>query len=191
MYLPIPTPLVFLFLAIASFAPIVTRWPGWRTAYFVVLFVCCGAAVVAAMRRIAQQKRKEKRKENRKRILRQLRAETTEVAGGVVEVVYQPPLVTVRLTPECWRFVNEARSWPALIPLPAGVHALFDGPPRIEISGSFTEPRFVVQMTRSQAEALQRWLHPLQEDLKHDEVRRLTCLLCISRVAVEIMLSER
>jgi membrane protein implicated in regulation of membrane protease activity len=187
MYLPIPTPLAFLFLVIASFAPIVTRWPGWRTAYYVVLFVCCGAAVVAAMLRMARQKRKEKRK----RTLRQLRAETTEVARDVVEVVYPPRLVTVRLTPECWRFVNEARSWPALIPLPAGVHALFDGPPRIEIGGSFAEPRFVVQMTRSQAEALQRWLHPLQEDLKHDEVRRLTCLLCISRVAFEIMLSER
>jgi hypothetical protein len=104
-------------------------------------------------------------------------------------VVY-PPLVTVRLTPECWQFVNEARSWPALIPLPVGVNALFDAAPRIEASGSFPEPRFVLQMTRPQAEALQRWLHPLQDDLKHDEARRLTCLLCISRVAVGIMLSE-
>ena len=102
-----------------------------------------------------------------------------------------PSLVTVRLPPECWRFVDEARSWPALIPLPADVHALFDAPPRIETSGPLPEPRFVVQMTRPQAEALQRWLHPLQDDLKHDEARRLKCLLCISRVAVAIMLSER
>ena len=102
-----------------------------------------------------------------------------------------PPLVTVRLTPECWRFLDDARSWPALIPLPADVHALFDAPPRIEASGPFPEPRFVVHMTRPQAEALQRWLHPLQDDLKHDEARRLKCLLCISRVAVGIMLSER
>jgi hypothetical protein len=109
--------------------------------------------------------------------------------GGLREV--NPPVVTVKLTPECWRFIDEARSWPALIPLPADVHALFDIPPRIEAGGVLPEPRFVVRMTREQARALQRWLHPLQDDLKHDAVRRLTCLLCISRVAVGIMLSER
>jgi hypothetical protein len=46
-------------------------------------------------------------------------------------------------------------------------------------------------MARAQAEAVQRWLHGLHDSLKHDDERRLTCLLCISRVAVAIMLSER
>jgi hypothetical protein len=46
-------------------------------------------------------------------------------------------------------------------------------------------------MTRAQAEAVQRRLHALHDDLKYDDARRLTCLMCISRVAVGIMLSER
>jgi hypothetical protein len=61
----------------------------------------------------------------------------------------------------------------------------------MEVSGAIPEPRFVVHMTRPQAEAVQRWLHVLHDDLKYDDVRRLTCLLCISRVAVGIMLLER
>jgi hypothetical protein len=59
----------------------------------------------------------------------------------------------------------------------------------MEVSGAIPEPRFVVHMTRPQAEAVQRWLHALH--LKYDDARRLTCLLCISRVAVGIMLLER
>jgi hypothetical protein len=102
-----------------------------------------------------------------------------------------PARVSIRLTPECWQFVDEARNWPALLPFPAEVHALFDGPPYVEIGGAIPEPRFVLHMTRPQAEALQRWLHTLHDDLKYDDERRLTCLLCISRVAVGIMLSER
>jgi hypothetical protein len=46
-------------------------------------------------------------------------------------------------------------------------------------------------LTRPQAEALQRWLHSLHDGLKHDDNRRLSCLMCISRVAVAIMLSGR
>jgi hypothetical protein len=46
-------------------------------------------------------------------------------------------------------------------------------------------------MTRAQAEALQRWLREMHDSLKHDDERRLVCLMCISRVAVAIMLSER
>jgi hypothetical protein len=46
-------------------------------------------------------------------------------------------------------------------------------------------------MTRPQAETVQRWLHALHDDLKYNDARRLTCLMCISRVAVAIMLSER
>jgi hypothetical protein len=105
--------------------------------------------------------------------------------------VDRPALVSIRLTPECWRFINEARSWPVLIPLPDDVQVLLDRMPEMEISGAIPEPRLVVRMTRSQAEAVQRWLHALHDDLKYDDPRRLTCLMCISRVAVAIMLSER
>jgi hypothetical protein len=99
-------------------------------------------------------------------------------------------LVSVKLTPECWGFVNEARFWPALIPLPDDVQAVLDDIPRMEMSSAIPEPRLVVIMTRRQAEDVQRWLHALHDDLKSDDARRLTCLLCISRVAVAIRLSE-
>jgi hypothetical protein len=98
---------------------------------------------------------------------------------------------SISLTPECWWFIQEARRWPALHPLPADVDALLDSTPDIELSGAIAEPRMVVRMTRAQAEAVQRWLHALHDDLKYDDARRLTCLMCISRVAVGIMLSER
>jgi hypothetical protein len=99
--------------------------------------------------------------------------------------------VSISLTPECWWFIQEARRWPALHPLPADVDALFDRTPDSELSGTIAEPRMVVRMTRAQAEAVQRWLHALHDDLKYDDARRLTCLMCISRIAVGIMLSER
>jgi membrane protein implicated in regulation of membrane protease activity len=62
MYLPIPTPLVFLFLGIASFAPTASYWPGWWMAYDGALLVCWVVASVAAMRRVAQEERRAKRK---------------------------------------------------------------------------------------------------------------------------------
>jgi hypothetical protein len=102
-----------------------------------------------------------------------------------------PPVVSISLTLECWRFVDEARAWPALIPLPVDVQAVLDGTPTMEVSGAIPEPRLVVHTTRPQAEAVQRWLHALHNELKFDDARRLTCLMCISRVAVAIMLSER
>jgi hypothetical protein len=104
--------------------------------------------------------------------------------------VVSPARVSIRLTPECWRFVYNARSWPGRIPLPVDVQAVLDDIPPLEVSGAITEPRIVITMTRPQAEALQRWLHALYDDLKYNDARRLTCLLCISRVAVAIMLSE-
>lgn len=102
-----------------------------------------------------------------------------------------PAVVSISLTLECWRFVDEARAWPALIPLPVDVQAVLDSTLSVEVSGGIPEPRLVVRMTRAQAEAVQRWLHALHDDLKYDDARRLTCLMCISRVAVGIMLSER
>jgi glyoxylate carboligase len=103
--------------------------------------------------------------------------------------VAYPALVSVSLTLECWQFVDEARAWPTLIPLPVDVQAVLDVTPAVEISGP--EPRLVVRMTRAQAEAVQRWLHALHDELKYDDARRLTCLMCIGRVAVAIMLRER
>jgi hypothetical protein len=76
------------------------------------------------------------------------------------------------------------------VPLAADIHAVFDRTPDIEISGAISEPRMVVQMTHAQAQAVQRWLQALHDDLKYDNERRLQCLMCISRVAVAIMLSE-
>jgi hypothetical protein len=71
MKLTIPTWLVFLFLSIASFAPVVSRWPGWWMAYYGALLVCWVLVSVAAMRRVAREERKAKRK--LARMLRQLR----------------------------------------------------------------------------------------------------------------------
>jgi hypothetical protein len=97
--------------------------------------------------------------------------------------------ISLKLPSECWRFIQAMRSSP--VPLPAGVHAILDRAPRVEFRGPMPEPRFVVTMTRPQVEALRRWLHALHNGLKHDDDRRLTCLQCISRVAVALMLSER
>ncbi len=97
--------------------------------------------------------------------------------------------VSLKLPPECWRFIQAMCSSP--VPLPADVHAILARAPHVEIRGPIPEPRFVVTMTRPQAEALQRWLHTLHDGLKHNDDRRPTCLQCISRVAVALMLSER
>jgi hypothetical protein len=104
--------------------------------------------------------------------------------------VYQSP-VPISLPPDCWRFIEEVRSWSTRVPLPLDVQTILDEQPHIEIAGAIPEPRFVMTLTRPQAEALQRWLHSLHDGLKHDDNRRLSCLMCISRVAVAIMLSGR
>jgi hypothetical protein len=104
--------------------------------------------------------------------------------------VEQAP-VSLKLSPDCWRFIEEVRSWDTPVPLPDDVHAILNRAPHIEIRGPIPEPRFVVNLTRPQAKAMQQWLHGLHECLKHDDDRRLRCLLCISRVAVALMLSER
>lgn len=99
--------------------------------------------------------------------------------------------VSIKLPSDCWRFVNETRSWSSREPLAPDVQAILNDPPRLEIGGAIPAPRVVITMTRVQAEALHRWLREMHESLKHDDERRLTCLRCISRVAVTIMLSER
>jgi hypothetical protein len=50
--------------------------------------------------------------------------------------------VSITLTLECWRFVDEARSWPVLVPLPSDVHAILNRTPHIEIRGPIPEPHF-------------------------------------------------
>jgi hypothetical protein len=97
--------------------------------------------------------------------------------------------VSITLTTECWRFIEEARRWPALITLPADVQALLNATPEIEISGAIPEPRIVLRMTLRQAQDVQRWLLTVHDDLKYDELRRFQCLLCISRFALGIILS--
>jgi hypothetical protein len=104
-------------------------------------------------------------------------------------VVVNPARVAIRLTPACWRFVYDARSWPVRIRLPVDVQAGLDDIPPLEVSGAVPEPRIVVTMTRPHAEALERWLHALHDDLQYDDDRRLTCLLCISGIAMAIMFS--
>jgi membrane protein implicated in regulation of membrane protease activity len=86
MYLPIPTWLVFLFLWIASFAPIASRWPGWWMAYHGALLMCWVLVSVAALRRIAREDREAKRELDR--MLRQFRdAKNTQVAETDVDTV--------------------------------------------------------------------------------------------------------
>jgi hypothetical protein len=111
-------------------------------------------------------------------------------AASAHELMDQAP-VSVSLPRDWWRFIREARSLSTSVPLPADVQAILHQPPRIEIGGPIPEARYIVTMTRPQAEALQRWLHSLYDGLRHDDNRRLTCLMCISRVAVALMLSER
>jgi hypothetical protein len=99
--------------------------------------------------------------------------------------------VSIQLPIDCWQFIEEARSWTTREPLPPDVHAILGQPPRLEVGGAIPEPRAVITMARAEAVALQRWLNGLHDSLKHDDARRLTCLMCISRVAVAIMVSER
>ena len=99
--------------------------------------------------------------------------------------------ISLKLSPDCWRFIEEVRSWDTPVPLAADVRTILNSAPHIEVRGPIPEPRFVVHLTRAQAQAMQQWLHSLHECLKHDDDRRLKCLLSISRVAVALMLSGR
>lgn len=99
-------------------------------------------------------------------------------------------LVTVRLPPDCWQFLEESRSRPTIAPLPAEVQAMLAAPPRVEVRMPIPEPRFVLTLTRPQIQAVQRWLQALHDDLKHDDGQRLTCLHCISRLAGALRLAD-
>ena len=71
MQLTISTWLVFLFLGIASFAPVVSLRPRWWAPYYGAMLVCWIVVSVAAMRLVARKDRKPKRR--LARMLRQLR----------------------------------------------------------------------------------------------------------------------
>lgn len=100
------------------------------------------------------------------------------------------PPISIKLPPDWWRFLEETRSSPPVEALPPDVQAVLDEPPRLVIGGAIPALRVVLTMTRKQAEALESWLHEIHDSLKHDNERRLLCLMCLSRVTVALMLSE-
>ena len=57
MYLMIPTWLIFVFLVVASFAPVVSLRPGWWLPYYAALMMCWVLVVVAALRQSDQDDR--------------------------------------------------------------------------------------------------------------------------------------
>jgi hypothetical protein len=83
--LKIPTWLMFLFLGIASFAPVVSLRPGWWVPYYYgALLVCWVVVSVAAMRRVAREDRKAKRQ--LARMLRQLR-DAKEAGAAETDII--------------------------------------------------------------------------------------------------------
>ena len=81
----IPTWLMFLFLGIASFAPVVSLRPGWWVPYYYgALLVCWVVVSVAAMRRVAREDRKAKRQPAR--MLRQLR-DAKEAGAAETDII--------------------------------------------------------------------------------------------------------
>jgi hypothetical protein len=78
------------------------------------------------------------------------------------------------------------RSSPTPILLPEDVLEALSRAPEVELVTPIPEPRFVVHLTRHQAEALLRWLQALLDDLPQEGERWLTCLHCIGRLTVAI-----
>lgn len=97
---------------------------------------------------------------------------------------------SLKLPLDCWQFIQDMRSSPAAAALPDDLHEILGSTPSIEVRPAISAPKFVLAMTRPQAEVLQRWLHALLHGLPPDDERRLTCFQCIGRVAVAIRLSE-
>jgi hypothetical protein len=82
------------------------------------------------------------------------------------------------------------RSGATLVPLSDDVLGALSRAPSVETLAPILEPQLVVDLTPSQAEALQRWLQALLDELSPDDDRWLTCLHCLSRLAAAIGLSE-
>jgi hypothetical protein len=94
---------------------------------------------------------------------------------------FLPAPISLRLPPECWWFIQIMRSSPTGVPLPDDVLAALSRAPGVEIITSVPEPRIVVDLTRTQAEVLQRWLQALLDDFPQEDDRWRTCLHCWSR----------
>ena len=62
MKLTIPTWLAFLFLGIASFAPVVSLRAGWWMPYYGALLVCWVLTSIAAIRGVARKERRARRR---------------------------------------------------------------------------------------------------------------------------------
>jgi hypothetical protein len=103
-----------------------------------------------------------------------------------------PAPISLRLPPDCWWFIQIMRSSPLTpVQLPEDVLEVLNRAPEIELATPLPEPRYVVYLSRHQAEALLRWLQALLDNLSQQEDElRLTCLHCISRLAVAIRRSE-
>lgn len=98
--------------------------------------------------------------------------------------------ITLTFPPDCWLFIQDRRRAPLSEPLSLDVEAILGLAPRIEIRPPIAEPRFVVSLSKPQAEAFHRWLRALLEQLSRDDPRWPVCLHCISRVAGALRLSE-
>jgi hypothetical protein len=57
MYLMIPTWMIFVFLVVASFAPVISLRPAWWLPYYGALLMCWVLVVIAALRRAEQEER--------------------------------------------------------------------------------------------------------------------------------------
>ena len=95
----------------------------------------------------------------------------------------------LRLPPDCWWFIQIMRFSSTPVTLPGDVLAALSRAPAVESVDHIPEPRFVVDLTRPQAAALQHWLTALLDDLSQNDDRWLTCLHCIGRLTVAIRLS--
>jgi hypothetical protein len=91
--------------------------------------------------------------------------------------------ILLKFSPDCWLFIQDMQQASVRAPLPTDIQGILTEAPRIELRPPIPEPRFVVSMSRSQAQALHRWLHALQDGLSSDDPRWLTCLQCIGRVS--------
>jgi hypothetical protein len=91
MHLTIPTWLAFLFLCVASFAPVASHWPGWWMIYYGALLACWILVSVAALRRVARDERKAQLKLDRLR--RRLRDMTGSAPVEPVDDSVRQPLV--------------------------------------------------------------------------------------------------
>lgn len=98
--------------------------------------------------------------------------------------------ITIKFSPDCWQLIQGLRSQPTSPPLAADLQTILSAAPRIEVRLPMPEPRFIVEVTREQADELERWLRQIAESLSGDRFGRRTCLECINAVVVALGRSE-